>query len=475
MNGRISVLQPEAPPPQLSIGIVGGGFAGICLALHLRRYATEPIDIHIFEAGEHFGLGAAYEWRNASFLLNGEADHLSMYDAEPDGFVDWISSSPGAVACFDPERPAHRQFMPRFLFSDYVLSMLNEALREPDKASLMLHAKEAVEDCTLENGCVGLQCSSGSRCMVDRVVLATGNEPPNSLRCGCEENCVENPWEPEWTRRVPPGDVLLVGMGQTMIDACIALGQSGHRGRLIAVSRRGVRTVSHRAEVNHWMIQETAFPSGLLEAVRFIREQIRIAEAQGVHWSAVTDASRPLTLHAWKKFSAAERRRYFEHLAPYWWGYRQRVAPKSGAQINHFLNTGYLEMHRGRLISLRKCAECIEATIRIREGSDIQFRVQTIVNCTGPNSNPSQSANPLIRNLLRKDMICPHSTNVGLDITDNHEVIDRSGRPSEHIFAIGALARGAILEALAIRDIRRQSIVLTETLLRSPALCLVPR
>lgn len=451
----------------LSVGIVGGGFSGICIALHLQRYSTQPIEVHVFESGTEFGLGPAYAWRNPCFLLNGEADHLSMFEDDPDGFVNWISSQASARSYCDPERTVQHQFMPRFVFSDYSLSLLKDALQRTSLTKLVLHAESPIMDCSQENRKLLLHDSSGRCIAFDRVVLATGNEAPQPLVNGEHGCCIENPWERDWVRRIPPGDVLLVGAGQTMIDACIALRQSNHQGRLIAISRRGVRTTGHLTMPSKWTVPASSFPGGLLDAMRFIRREIRLAEAAGVHWSAVTDACRPLTLAAWKGFSAAEKQRYFEHLAPYWWGYRQRVAPRSAAQFEDLLASGYLTMYSARLLSLDSdFAGNFDVALRLRKQDDMRLRVKAVVNCTGPNADPEKSANPFMQRLLQRGMIRPHCTRIGLDITEEHRVIDCEGQPSEVIYVLGALARGAILEALAIRDIRRQADKVTKCLLR---------
>ena len=57
---------------------------------------------------------------------------------------------------------------------------------------------------------------------------------------------------------------------------------------------------------------------------------------------------------------------------------------------------------------------------------------------------------------------------IGIDITPECAVVDRSGAPSERLFAIGPVTRAAFWEIVAVPDIRNQCAALAKRLGRAP-------
>ena len=59
----------------------------------------------------------------------------------------------------------------------------------------------------------------------------------------------------------------------------------------------------------------------------------------------------------------------------------------------------------------------------------------------------------------------PDPLGIGLDVTGDCAVVDKSGHPSDRLFAVGPLTRGAFLEIDAVPDIRLQCRKLASFLL----------
>jgi uncharacterized NAD(P)/FAD-binding protein YdhS len=450
----------------MRIAIAGGGYAGLSVAAHLHRYTTVPLEIDICESTAGIGNGPAYTWRNPVHVLNGEAAHLSLFEEEPDAFAEWLRELPEAAPFLRDDLPIRNQFVPRYLFADYTRQMFAAACRDESLCTIRVHLRTEIADVEQTEDGVTIALENGERRHVDRLVLATGNPPPRRLFDDVEGAvCIENPWEPEWVRRIPSGPVVMAGTGQTMIDAAVALRAAGHDGVIHAVSRRGVVPETHVYGLNARPVDGARFPSTMRGMTRFVREEVRAAQAENVDWRTVTNAVRPLSCEAWPDLPAAEQRRFFRHIAPYWWGYRQRVAPQVGASFQSLIDEGRVVVQRGRLVRIEPNGDGVHAIVA-GAGGETHIAVRTLVNCTGPDLDLHHGPNALLRNVLARGYARSHATGAGLDVTRQLALIDTDGRPSDTLFTLGANTRGAFLETLAIRDIRKQSRALAKTLLR---------
>ena len=59
---------------------------------------------------------------------------------------------------------------------------------------------------------------------------------------------------------------------------------------------------------------------------------------------------------------------------------------------------------------------------------------------------------------------CPGPLGLGLAVDGDGRLLDRAGEPSDALWAIGPLRRGALLETTAIPEIRQQAAALAQLL-----------
>jgi len=62
-----------------SVGIVGAGFTGTMLAVHLIELSRVPLRVILFDRTATFGNGTAYATPNAKHLLNVRVANMSAY------------------------------------------------------------------------------------------------------------------------------------------------------------------------------------------------------------------------------------------------------------------------------------------------------------------------------------------------------------------------------------------------------------
>ncbi|MCA3924018.1 FAD/NAD(P)-binding protein [Burkholderia sp.] len=448
------------------IAIAGGGFSGMCVALHCHRYAVEPLEIDLYEATGTLCNGPAFAWRSPEHVLNGEAAHLSLFEETRDDFVSWLRHSSAAAPFLRDDLPINNQFVPRFLFADYAREVLEKAVRTQGPCRIRVHRHSEIVDAVKRDGGALIVLANGQRSVVDRVVLATGNPPPRPLFSQVEGAvCIENPWDRSCLDRIPHGPVLMIGTGQTMVDMAVALRAAGHEGPLQAVSRRGVVPQTHLYGLSTRDIDATKFPRTMREMVRFVREEAARARSDGVDWRCVMNAVRPLSCEVWPELPTSEKVHFFRRVAPYWWGYRQRVAPQVGDKLRAMIHEGRVVVYRGSVARIEPGADALRVTISSGR-AERTLVAKTLINCTGLGQDQASGTHELLRNLMIRGEARRHATGVGLDVAPNLALIATDGRCSDNLFTLGANTRGAFLETLAIRDIRKQSQRLARTLLK---------
>ena len=449
-------------PP--TIAIVGAGFSGSLLAVHLLRHLPPGGRIHLIERDQRFGRGVAYSTGNAGHLLNVRAGNMSAYADRPGHFVEWLQALPEAQrAAFGASADAGC-FASRQLYGDYVQGLIAQSLRDPEAAGRLNLVADSVV--AVEPGAedVAITLGVGKRLAVDMAVLAVGNFPPappfaadpafydSALYQG-------DPWAPSALADLAPTvPVLLIGTGLTMVDTVLSLRDRGHVGPIHAVSRRGLLPHAHAAAPPLPPYALDALPVPVAALLRHLRAEARRAEAAGGDWRSVVDALRPATQDLWRRLPLAERRRFLRHLRPWWDTHRHRLAPQVGARIAAAQAEGQLRILAARVQGYRYGGHGVLVDVRPRGAAAAQtLSVARVVNCSGPACDYRRVADPLIRQLLDSGTIVPDALELGIEVSDDGAVIDRAGREGRRLYAIGPVTRSAFWEITAVPDIRRQA------------------
>ncbi len=105
--------------------IIGGGISGCLVAAQLLRTAQAPLRIVLFERMTDVGRGVAYGTENREHLLNVPANRMSALPDQPDHFYEWVNERGGRENY--PASVAPEDFVPRWIFGEYVRALLVEA------------------------------------------------------------------------------------------------------------------------------------------------------------------------------------------------------------------------------------------------------------------------------------------------------------------------------------------------------------
>ena len=385
------------------------------------------------------GRGVAYSTTEPAHLLNVPADGMSAWAKDPDHFARRFEAEGGDRCGF-----AQRRF-----FARYLGEMLNKAV----STGCIELVEKTVVGGTREGSGWRVSFDDGSSIGAFALVLALGNQEPESLRVfeGVGSRFIRNPWEADARAAVQElaesGETaLLVGTGLTMVDLVLSLDAAEHRGRIVALSRRGLVPREH-ADYEPLCVEQEEVPTGSVRALwRWLRQ--RGAE---VGWRAAIDSLRPHSHPLWQSLSADQQRRFLRHARPWWDVHRHRIAPEVAATVARMVADGRLEIVAGRIVSAREGQASLEVEFRRRRASATDSMTFGYgFNCTGPLHSITRSKGPLLRSLLDAGQVQPDHLGIGLEI-------DETCRAGEHLWAMGPLTKGRYWEIIAVPDIRDQA------------------
>ena len=430
-----------------SIVVIGGGASGVILTAHLLRQSDPNLRVTLLEKRAEFGRGRAYSTDLPDHQLNVRALGMSAYADQPEHFWLWLQKKG-----FAKDNPDF--FSPRSLYGAYLSELLDD-LVEQERSTGRLHLVN--EECTTISPTasgVEVQLTSGASIIARIGVLAVGHDEAPApaqyfaVRSGSEE---DTPIDPQ-------ARVLILGTGLSMVDTWLTLQYRGHRGEVIAVSRRGLLPSPHR-QGSPIRLDSADVPFGttLSYFVRWFRDLVRSTESQGGNWRDVVDGLRPYNQTIWQNWSAKDKRRFLEGTKAWWDIHRHRMPPEMHARVSRAVNSGQLVLLAGRVLRARKQDEAYVVDVQARAPNvETTFKVSRVYDCTGIVKNVSEGSISAIRSLTDRGLARSDPLGIGLDVTHFCAVVAADGTVFENLFAVGPLTRGTFFEIDAIPDIRIQ-------------------
>ena len=448
------------------IAIIGAGFSGSLLALHLLRRCRPEDRIYLIERNRNFGRGLAYATGNPNHLLNVRAGNMSAFPDEPDHFVRWLQALAPAERAEIAGGPGPSTFVPRRVFGNYIQQLLGDKIwREGQGHNLFLVTDEAV---ALHRGPEGLdlELAVGRHYHIDHAVLAIGNFPPAPSTDGY----FGDPWNPASLADLPvDAPVLILGTGLTFIDTVLSLLDRGHQAEIYALSRRGQLPLVHAAVSAPWQYDPSPNGHNLLKLLSQVRAACVAAERVGAGWRAAIDGLRPHTQRLWQEMPRPERARFLRHVRPWWDVHRHRCAPQVAERIEAARTRGQLEIIKGRIGATTRRDGVTEVEINLRADSGRRsLAVNRVIDCSGPRSDATRIDQPLVQQLLASGQVHPDPLGLGIDVTVDGALIDGFGCAAKDIHAVGPITKGAFWEIIAVPDLRLACANLAGKLLDVP-------
>lgn len=466
------------------IAIIGGGFSGTLVAVNLARLATQPLRITLINNAYPRGRGVAYGTRRPEHLLNVVARNMSALPDHPLHFVEWLRTRTEYAAV--PDAELRETFIPRRVYGDYVRSLALHYQHPLDSRSVvvMVSVDDEAVGLSLNGETANVALASGSFIRADRVVLATGNEPPADLpgtaSVAAHSGWCANPWL-DWSAQLPPPTetIALLGTGLTTVDAIVTLLAHDWQGRIVAISRHGLLPQSHFKGVDdpHFPPADTDLATlGLARLAELMEANCERLRREGRNPAMIVDKLRPHTQRIWQAFSDRERHEFIAQYAARWNVVRHRIAPSVHQEVNAAVSTGRVNLVRGSIVGLRPADTRIAVDLRHADGTTSSVEAALVVNCTGPHTRFSATRSTLLQALLAQGLAQADSMDMGIKVDADLTVVQRDGSRSPILTATGPLLRGTLWESIAVPELRGQALRVAQTLLGhfSPAAAPAP-
>jgi uncharacterized NAD(P)/FAD-binding protein YdhS len=441
--------------PSRHIVIVGGGASGLLLATLLERTGAAGT---IVEPRERLGAGVAYSTACPVHLLNAPAANMSAVPDDASHFVRWLAAIGVGAAPSD--------FVPRALYGRYLDSIAG-GLRAA-AGDRFQHLRSTATECEPRAGGVRITCANGTTIDADAFIVAVGNGDPAAWpritgTTVASRRFFASAWAPGAIEPDDPDElVVLLGTGLTAIDATLGLRAGGHRGPVVMISRRGLLPHEHRV----FDSPPAAAPEA--ETVRDLIGTLRLASRSSGSergWRGAIDQLRSQTNARWSSLSLEEQRRIVRHALPYWNVHRHRIAPAAAKAIAELIASNTLRMIAGRTGAIVATDEALRVHVRPRgSAGELVVDAGRVINCSGPQNDFRKLPNPLIRALIERGHLVPHALGIGANIAPDGALVDRDGKASTRLFAIGPVRFGTLIETTAIPEIRVQAAELAARL-----------
>lgn len=446
------------------ITIIGGGASGTLLAVNLLKHAGDAeIELNLVERKTRIGRGVAFGTDRDAHLLNVPAGRMGAFPDDVEHFHKWLTEKGHSFDSHD--------FVPRRIFGEYLREVFT-TVSENRTANVTLNLidDEAV-DMSVNKDSAEVILRSGEIVQTHHVILAFGNfMPPHpsvtDQSFTSSDRYFQDPWSSRLYETITPNEsIFVVGTGLSMIDVALHFHKHNHRGKIYALSTRGLLPARHKLVYAYPAFSDDLKPmTRITDMLKAVRTHIKKAEADGSNWRAVIDSLRPATQALWLQLPLPEKRYFMQHLSRYWNVARHRMPAEVGEILDEMQADDKLEILKGRTKEITYGDGKFNIIFTGNDGKRT-VSADNLVNCIGFESNFTKIDSPFVKNLVARGHVRNDDLNLGIAATPAGNVVGKTGSPSPVVHTLGTALKGILWESTAIPEIRTQARALALKLL----------
>ncbi len=460
----------------VKIGIIGGGFSGTMLAVHLIKNVNIPITIKFINETDVLNTGIAYNPYSKKALLNVVSSRMSAFTSDPNHFLNWVMRQ-------DHFRDKDstligNSFLPRYLYGEYLKEIWKDVLKLADEKSIKVEVlNTSVKDLTLLTNSIQIELNDKSRLPVDYCVIASGNHLPGNPKIkssffNINANYFQNPWDIHSVSEINSKEpVLILGNGLTMVDTVIGLLENGFRGKIMSISPNGFNILPHRHNglLYPKLAEEITDQTSLFDLVKLFNKHMKLIREYGLSAEPLIDSLRPLTQTIWKRLTVDEKRIFMSRIRHLWGVARHRIPLHIHDKLQQLRIEGRLHIISGNLIDIIvNEGHTIALFYDKRQKQTVKLAVSRIINCTGPETDLLKLEDNYLKNALLKGILCQDELKLGINTDpDTFEVLNPKGKIQSGLYAMGSNLKGLLWESTAVSELRVQAEKIAEHISRN--------
>ena len=473
-----------------SVVIIGGGFSGTTLALHLAAIADAArLSITIIEPRASLGAGLAYSTDEDAFRLNVLSDRMSIFYDDKPHFARWMEKNHSLRDDPDATTQNGQIYAQRMLFGAYMADQIQPLLKNGHVRHLQARATGTEKN---TSGGYQITTDTGEILQADFLVIAASHPLPalpaplqnlTKTQTKAISGMIANPYQQgaiEELLKTTGTDcsVLIIGAGLTSADMVAGLSQHGHTGRITVLSRHGLRSRASFVPKSDAPKPPRMFGDFLnppeqsaTQLLHKIRQVIREAASQSVPWQSVIDALRDQGSEIWFALPLAERQRIVRHLRTYWDAHRFRLATQTDNALDERSNNGTLNYIAAHVTNADYATDSdgnnagFIVGYRHRGQTEIiKQQFDAIIITTGPAHGDIISQCPPLATLHEAGLIGMDETGLGLHTSRTMRAINKQNETVDDLFIAGPLARGTFGELMGAPEVTRYTQALAEVL-----------
>ena len=455
------------------ISIIGAGFSGTMLVVHLLKRINTAVEINLINEKAELNTGIAFNPYSHKSLLNVISAKMSAFPNEPEHFLNWVMLQ---EYFRDKDRALiANSFLPRYLYGAYLKYIWTDALKLAENKGIKLNIiVSAVKDLSVQSKSINLDLENGTCLNTDFCVIASGNHLPGNPRIKSSffaesTHYFQNPWDVRSVSDITSNEpVLIIGNGLTMVDTVMGLLENGFHGGLISISPNGFNILPHRHNglVYSKLLEDVSTQTSLFDLVKSFNKHMKLIREFGLSAEPLIDSLRPLTQTLWRSFTIAERRIFMTRLRHLWGVARHRIPLHIHDKLQQLRIDGRLQIFSGKLIDIVEHDGEIKVSFYDKkQKSQVELGVSRVINCTGPETDLLKLEDHYLKNALLKGFISQDELKLGINADpDTFEVLNHFAQVQPGLYTIGSNLKGVLWESTAVSELRVQAERIAESI-----------
>lgn len=457
----------------VKISIIGAGFSGTMLVVHLLKNINTVVEINLINESDVLNTGIAFQPYSQKSLLNVITAKMSAFADEPDHFLNWVMLQ---ERFYDKDRTLiANSFLPRYLYGAYLKVMWKNALKLAEKKGIKLNVViSTVRDLTVLPKSIDLELKNGECLKTDFCVIASGNHMPGNPRIKSSfftesKHYFQNPWDIHSVSGIKSKEpVLIIGNGLTMVDTVMGLLENGFQGRILSISPNGFNILPHRHNglAYNKLREEMSDQTNLFDLVKLFNKHMKLIREYGLSAEPLIDSLRPLTQTIWKRLTVVEKQVFMARLRHLWGVARHRIPLHIHDKLQQLRIEDRLHIFSGKIIDIiDNDGKIIVFFYDKKQKRIAQLSVSRVINCTGPETDLLKLEDHYLKNALLKGTLSQDILKLGINADpDTFEVLNQSAEIQSGLYAIGSNLKGVLWESTAVSELRAQAAGIAENI-----------